>query len=340
MIIVTLSSLLVGFNYDETIQSTTDIKGKIINLTYSGSSYILQLEEFCSINPENQSINIDEMILLDKLNYISQYINKTAADAKIIDEKTFKIQKEMDGISLDGGLLVQIIKQYINSGSILDSYNIEIPVIIEKPRVTEALLNQIKNTEISSFSTKFDSKMKDRTTNLRISTTAINGTIIYPGDIFSMDKTLGERTAKQGYKYAHAFSGGKVVSSLAGGICQTTTTMYNAALFANLQIIERYRHGLPVTYINKGRDATIYAHTYDLRFKNNTQYPIYIKSYIDTSKGLLYVKLYGYKKEYNIKVTTEYQRKNGKNYYYTYRYVYNTSNVLLKKELISTDVFS
>jgi vancomycin resistance protein YoaR len=253
----------MGFSYDENIKEVVDIKGKFIDLIYSGSVYTMPLEEFCSIDSENQNINIDEIILLNKLSYISKCIKKTAVDAKIIDEKTFKIQKETDGISLDMAMLLQKIKQYLNSDNILDNYSVEIPVLIEKPIVTEALLNQIKNTEISSFSTPFNTNLKDRTENLRISTEKLNGTIIYPGEIFSMDSTLGDRTAQKGYKYAPAFSGGKVVSSLAGGICQTTTTMYNAALFANLEIIERYKHGLPVSYINKGRDATIYRNVYD-----------------------------------------------------------------------------
>lgn len=330
--------LTAGFTYDGDTVYVPDIEGKVITLRYLSNEYKVLLNEIC-ITVDNNKISINEEFLMNKINEIAQSINKSPADASIIDEKTFTIQKEIDGVMLDGALLSQIIKGYLTSGSLVDDYVIDIPVIIEKPKVTESILNQIKATEISSFSTPFSPKLVDRTVNLRISTGTINGTIIYPGEIFSMDDALGERTGKEGYRYAPAFAGGQVVKSLAGGICQTTTTMYNAALFANMQIIERYKHGLPVTYINKGRDATIYRNVYDLKVKNNYSYPLYIKSWIDTKKGLLTVKIYGYKKEYNIKVTTEHYKKNNRNYYYTYRHVYDLNNVLIKKELISTDVF-
>lgn len=333
-------AFLVGFSNDADPISLPSCEEKSITLKYLSNEYMLPLKEICVSNIDNFSIQIDEELLMNKINEIALNINVSPADAYILDEKLFTIQKETDGVILDGALLFQIIKGYITSGSLVDNYRIDIPVMIEKPKVTMSMLNQIKSTEISSFSTPFSAKQVDRTTNLRISTGTINGTIIYPGEIFSMDDILGNRTSKEGYKYAPAFSGGKVVKSMAGGICQTTTTMYNAALFANMEIVERYKHGLPVTYINKGRDATIYRNVYDLKVKNNYEYPIYIKSYIDTNKGLLTVKIYGYKKEYNIKITTEHKRKSNRSYYYTYRHIYDLNNVLIKKELISTDVFS
>lgn len=334
-----LVTFLVGFAYDGEPANLPSLEGKVITLKYSSSEYTLPLKEFCSYKADNQGMEINEELLMNKINEIAFNINISPMDAYIIDEKTFSIQKERDGVVVDGALLHQMIKGYLLSESLQDNYQMDIPVIMEKPRVTMEILNKIKETEISSFSTSFSPKQVDRTTNLKLSIERINGTVIYPGETFSMDEALGERTAKEGYKYAPAFSGGQVVKSMAGGICQTTTTMYNAALFANMQIVERYKHGLPVTYINKGRDATIYRNVYDLKVKNNYEYPLYVKASIDTKKGLMTVKIYGYKKEYNIKVTTEHKKKNGRNYYYTYRHVYDLNNALLKKELISTDVF-
>lgn len=342
IILLCLSLMLtfnVGFTYDKNPINGPEFKGKVIILKHLSNAYTVPLEEICNQNSEGSGININDEYLMEKINEIAEKINKKPVDAYIIDEKTFAIQKETDGVCLDGALLFEIIKGYINSGSFVDNYIIDIPVIIEKPNVTESMIKQNRTIEISSFSTPFNARMVDRTVNLKISTDILNGKIIKPGEIFSMDDTLGDRTVQKGYRYAPAFSGGKVVKSLAGGICQTTTTMYNAALFANLQIIKRYKHGLPVTYINKGRDATIYRNVYDLKVKNNYDFPLYIKSYIDTKKGLLTVKIFGYRKEYNIKITTDHIKKNGRNYYYTYRHVYDTNNVFIKKELISTDVF-
>lgn len=332
-------TFLVGFTYDGDSIIVQSLKGKVVTLKYLSNEFVVPLEELCISNSRDQSIDVNEEFLINKINEIAQTINKSPLDAYIIDEKVFTTQKEIDGVYLDGALLFQIVKSYICSGSFVDNYLIDLPVIIEKAKLTESMLKQNETIEISSFSTPFSAKLVDRTTNLKLSTAAINGVIIYPGEIFSMDERLGNRTSKEGYKYAPAFSGGEVVKSMAGGICQTTTTMYNAALLGNLQIVKRYKHGLPVSYINKGRDATIYRNVYDLKVKNNYNYPLYIKSFIDTKKGLLTVKIFGYKKEYNIKITTEHAKKNNRNYYYTYRHIYDVNNVFIRKELISTDVF-
>lgn len=334
-----ITTSLLGFSSRENVQNPIDINGKTITLKHLENSYTLRLEEICSIASESQGIVINEGSLIKAVSDIAFQINKSAVDAKIINNKSFTIQKEIDGEILDDAQLTQIIKEYLNSGSIEDDYVIDMPILIIKPELTEEILNKIKSTEISTFSTKFSVKQVDRTENLRISTEDLNGTVIYPGEIFSLDDKLGERTVQKGYRYAPIFSDGKTVKGLAGGICQTSTTLYNTALFANLEIVERHKHGLPVSYINKGRDATVYRNVYDLRIKNNTEYPIYIKSYIDKKKGLLTAKIYGYKKDFNIKITTEYQKKDGKSYYKTYRHVYDLNNKLIKKELISTDVF-
>lgn len=330
---------LSGFSSDENVQDSIDISGKTITLKYLENIWTVKLEDICSVDDQNQSIVINEDSLIKAANSIALQINRSAVNAKIINEKSFTIQKETDGLLVDEAQLTQLIAEYITSGSISDDYSIDVPILLIKPEITEEILNKIKNTEISSFSTKFNPKLVDRTVNLKISTDILNGTIIYPEKVFSLDNKLGDRTEQKGYRYAIIFSGGKTEKGLAGGICQTTTTLYNAALFANLQIVERHKHGQPVSYINKGRDATIYRNVYDLKIKNNTQYPIYIKSFVDKTKGILTVKIYGYKKEFNIKITTECEKKGKKSYYKTYRHIYDLNNKFIKKELISTDVF-
>lgn len=343
ILIFILSLVLVlslsGFSSGENFQDSIDISGKTITLKYLENTWAVKLEDFCSVDDQNQSIVVNEDSLIKAISSIALQINRSAVDAKIINEKSFTVQKETDGLLVDKAQLTQLIAEYISSGSISDDYSIDVPVLTTKPEITEEILNKIKNTEISTFSTKFNPKLVDRTVNLKISTDILNGTIIYPKKVFSLDDKLADRTEQKGYRYAIIFSGGKTEKGLAGGICQTTTTLYNAALFANLQIVERHKHGQPVSYINKGRDATIYRNVYDLKFKNNTQYPIYIKSFIDKTKGLLTVKIYGYKKEFNIKITTECKKNGNKTYYKTYRHVYDLNNKFIRKELISTDVF-
>ena len=117
----------------------------------------------------------------------------------------------------------------------------------------------------------------NRTTNLKIASAAINGTIVYPGETFSFNKVVGKRTADKGYKPATIFTGSSgTAQSLGGGICQVASTMFNAVLYGNLGIVERHQHSQRVAYCPLGRDAAIYWGSEDFKFKNTTNYPIKI----------------------------------------------------------------
>lgn len=116
---------------------------------------------------------------------------------------------------------------------------------------------------------------KDRTTNLKIASKKINGTIIQPGETFDFNKVVGSRTSSKGYKKAHVFTGGDgVAMGLAGGICQVASTTFNAALLANVQIVERHQHSQRVSYVPLGRDAAISGNVQNFKWKNNTKYAI------------------------------------------------------------------
>lgn len=116
---------------------------------------------------------------------------------------------------------------------------------------------------------------KDRTTNLKIASKKINGTIIRPGETFDFNKVVGSRTTSKGYKKAHVFTGGDgVAMGLAGGICQVASTTFNAALLANVQIVERHQHSQRVSYVPLGRDAAISGNVQNFKWKNNTKYAI------------------------------------------------------------------
>lgn len=116
---------------------------------------------------------------------------------------------------------------------------------------------------------------KDRTTNLKIASKKINGTIIQPGETFDFNKIVGSRTSSKGYKKAHVFTGDDgVAMGLAGGICQVASTAFNAALLANVQIVERHQHSQRVSYVPLGRDAAISGNVQNFKWKNNTKYAI------------------------------------------------------------------
>jgi vancomycin resistance protein YoaR len=121
-----------------------------------------------------------------------------------------------------------------------------------------------------------------------------------PGQEFSYNKVVGERSLERGFQIAKVYQSGKVVDGLGGGICQTSSTLYNAVLYADLEITERRNHSLPVSYVNLGRDATVVYGTTDFRFKNNQKTPIKIDA--KASGGVLTVKILGFEDD-NKKIT-------------------------------------
>ena len=126
---------------------------------------------------------------------------------------------------------------------------------------------------------------KDRTTNLKIASKKINGTIIQPGETFDFNKVVGSRTAAKGYKKAHVFtSPNSTTMGLAGGICQVASTVFNTALISNVKIVERHQHSQKVSYVPLGRDAAISGNVQNFRWKNNTKYAIKIKMTVKGGK--------------------------------------------------------
>jgi hypothetical protein len=125
----------------------------------------------------------------------------------------------------------------------------------------------------------------------------MNGKILNPGDTFSYNETLGQRTAEKGYMEAGAYVGGKVVQELGGGICQGSSTLYFCVLYADLKVVERSNHMFMVGYLPLGTDATVNWGTVDFKFQNDTNYPIKIEAF--HKDGKLNVKLYGTKENEN-----------------------------------------
>ena len=119
-----------------------------------------------------------------------------------------------------------------------------------------------------SFSTKYDEKQKNRTTNLVIATKTLDGTIVKPGEVFSFNEIIGKATWSKGYRPAKIFVRGREEQGMGGGICQLSSTLYNAADFAGMKIVERHPHSKEVTYVKEGRDAATAYGGVDLKFRN------------------------------------------------------------------------
>ncbi|AGC68170.1 putative factor for cell wall maintenance or synthesis YoaR [Thermoclostridium stercorarium subsp. stercorarium DSM 8532] len=157
------------------------------------------------------------------------------------------------------------------------------PVPLSMPPTSPAVTTAPENTPtpdpnlVSSFATVIYDKNENRVNNIKIAAEELDGTIIEPGEIFSFNETVGRRTKEKGYKEATIFVDGEKSKGVGGGICQVSTTLYNAALEAGLKIVERHRHSREVSYVEKGKDAAVAYNSKDLRFKNTKDYPIEIK---------------------------------------------------------------
>lgn len=135
------------------------------------------------------------------------------------------------------------------------------------------------NTILGSFTTEYADSAEGRAANLANGARLINNTVLYPGEVFSAYEHLSPFTTKNGYYVAGAYSKGKVIDSVGGGACQVTTTLYNAALEAELEIVQRHEHSMTISYVDLSRDAAIAGTYKDLKFKNNTDIPILIEAY-------------------------------------------------------------
>ncbi len=157
---------------------------------------------------------------------------------------------------------------------------------------TQGENNQIPTeTKISSFSTPIVDDNKNRVNNIKITCSRINGTIVKSNDEFSFCEVVGQPSAKDGYKEAHAFANGKLINAIGGGNCQVSTTVYNAAKKTDgVEITERHEHGKPVGYIEMGKDATVAYDYYDLKFENHNDYSLKLKAYVKNNK--VYVDVY------------------------------------------------
>ena len=185
-----------------------------------------------------------------------------------------------------------------------EEYVIPLKIIVPDKTLSD-LGEEAFPDKLSEYSTIFDPSNRNRSNNLAISAEKIDGTIIMPGETFSYNQTVGERTIAAGYKEAGAYAGGKVVQDVGGGICQTSSTLYNAALLANLEIVDRSNHQFLTSYVDASRDATVAWGSIDFQFKNTRTYPIKIEA--SAQNGVCEMTIYGIKedKEYEVVIESE-----------------------------------
>ena len=155
----------------------------------------------------------------------------------------------------------------------------------------EKLSEKLFTSELASYKSKYSTSAKGRSYNLSRAANSVNGTILMPGDVFSYTEAIGNPSLKNGYKVAPVYANGKESEGVGGGVCQISSTLYSAVLYANLEIVERRSHSLTVAYVPKGQDATFAYGAIDFKFKNNTPYPIKIDA--KAEGGVCQVKIIG-----------------------------------------------
>ena len=289
----------------------TAISNKNINIKTSMKTYSLDYTKI------NARYNVDEVVgeafnygkslnLYERYKLISKPVTnqlnlKFIYDPKPINELISNIKKEADkdpqdgSISMIGGKFIIVPDK--KGSKLMDdnlekeilskvSGDIEAPDILVKADIKPVLAKITKekletiNAKLSSFSSDFTTSSYGRATNITIATKSINGTLVMPGQGFSFNGRVGQRTAAKGYQPAPVDIGTKVGSDYGGGICQVSTSLYNTVMRANIKSTERNNHSIPSTYVPLGMDATVDWGNLDYKFTNTLQYPVFIESIV------------------------------------------------------------
>lgn len=295
------------------------IKYKIQNSDFTNNTI-----ELIVTNKEPTPINIEE---------IHNEIYKEPINA-YYTQNPYSLYPHEDGLNF--AVSIDEAKQILTE----DKEEYIIPLKILSPEITTNMIGSEAFPDlISSFSTKYPISNKNRTTNLILASSKINGTVLMPGETFSYNKVVGERTISAGYKEAAIYVDGKVVDGLGGGICQITTTLYNAVLYANLEIVERRNHQFVPSYVTAGRDATVVYGLTDFKFKNSRNYPI--KILCSVSGGIAKFEILGLKtdNEYEVIISSKVTKTTSSAIYsQTYKTLKQNGNTI-SSEILSNDVY-
>ena len=268
--------------------------GAVVDVDKTASEIIEQIQ---NLNVKNNTIEIateeKSPSALD-IDSIHSELYSEAKDA-YFTQNPYSIYPSENGV--DFAISINDAKAMLQEDK--DEYSIPLKVLY--PSVTTNMLGtEAFPNLLSQYSTSYSTRNQKRTTNLRLAANKINGTVLMPGETFSYNKVVGERTIAAGYQEAPIYVSGKVVDGLGGGICQITTTLYNAVVYANLEIVERSNHQFVPSYAPASRDATVVYGSIDFKFKNNRNYPI--KILCSVQNGIANFQIYGLKTDNDYEV--------------------------------------
>ena len=247
-----------------------EFDNKVYELTYTADSELIRTVVTEKCTKYNQKA-------------VNTGLKKTGSGFQVVGGK--------QGMAVDEAAATTVILEFIENEYDGISGTIDIPTLITEPIGSAEELAKVKDL-LGSFKTSFKTSDADRSKNVRTGAGHIDGTVLYPGEVFSAYEYVNPFTEENGYAMAGSFLNGKTVDSLGGGICQVSSTLYNAVLKAELEIVERSPHSMMVSYVQASADAAIAGTWKDLKFKNSSDAPIYIEAYTTDGKQLVF-NIYG-----------------------------------------------
>ena len=319
---------------DRVIESSYYVEDEELIIVKGTAGYIIKEEELKdkvytqlkNIHSNYQVIEIPveykepDPINLEK---IHNEIYKEPQDAYVEKNPTI-VHQHVNGV--DFGVSMEKAKKIIAEDK--EEYTIPLKITVPKKTIKD-LGEEAFPDQLATFSTIYDASNYNRSTNIELAAKKINGTVVMPGENFSFNTVVGKRTIEAGYKEGTAYIGGKVVPDVGGGVCQVSSTLYNTALLANLEIVERSNHMFLTGYVAASRDATVYYGSLDFIFKNNMSYPIKIVA--SANNGVCKISMYGIKEETEYEVIIQSKVTSYINYTTTYK---NDSTLAEGKEVV------
>lgn len=277
--------------------SGVEIKGETLEVVKGASAVKIDESELMSLvktaledmkyGPLDYEVEVNASVELD----IDELYNSICCEAKdaYYDKEKKEVVESVTGVDFN-----KAEAQKLWDAAELGE-TVEIPLELTEPeRTTEYVESRLFADDLGeTVTTSLAGSTQNRITNVQLAAASIDGIILAPGEQFSYNDALGERTTERGYKAAGAYSGGQVVQEVGGGICQVSSTLYYAALLANLQIDVRTCHYFPVGYLPAGLDATVSWGGPEFKFTNNRDWPIKIEASVDTAKNTVSVHIVG-----------------------------------------------
>ncbi|MBC8589189.1 VanW family protein [Paratissierella segnis] len=293
---ISLKDLGYSYDFEKAVNEAYEI-GREGNL-------FKRYKEIRNVRKNNININLepsyDNDLVLKTVDIIALDLNQDGKDAVLnFSNGKFSISEDKDGRKVDKEQLEKLI-----ADNIYELEDINIPIEITKPKITKAMLGRV-NGVIGEFSTSFKGSSGGRIHNIKLSAQSLNNLLIMPGQEISYNKTTGPRQAQSGYKEAPVILNGELTPGMGGGVCQTSTTLYNALLLADLTIVERHPHSIAAAYVPRGQDGAVASGYLDLRFKNDFDFPVYIST--KSVGDRVYIYIYGDTKvkDYTVKIEPE-----------------------------------